>query len=74
MSLLRRSRRNTLWTVPLPGLGDGPHLALAVQRALGPVSQALADGGRRTDDWCVTVHYTPLTLFHQIITNRRAFA
>jgi len=29
MSLLRRSRRDTLWTVPLPGLGDSPRVALA---------------------------------------------
>jgi hypothetical protein len=29
MSLLRRSRRDTLSTVPLPGLGDGPRVTLA---------------------------------------------
>jgi hypothetical protein len=29
MSLLWRSRRDTLLTVVLPGLGDGPQLTLA---------------------------------------------
>ena len=67
MPLLWRSQRDTLSIVPLPGLGDGPREALAALAAQGPVSQAIADGGRRTDGWFVTVHYTPLTLFCTII-------
>jgi hypothetical protein len=44
MLLLRRSQRDTLWIMPLPGLGDSPRQALAAQAADGPVSQAFADG------------------------------
>jgi hypothetical protein len=40
MSLLWRSRRDTLLTVPLPGLGDGPREVLAALAPEGPVSQA----------------------------------
>ncbi len=36
MILLWRSQRDTLWILPLPGLGDGPREALTAQAQLGP--------------------------------------
>jgi hypothetical protein len=73
MSLLWRSQRDTLWTVPLSGLGDSPRVALAAQAGEGPqFPRPPADGGRQTDGWLVRhCLLYPIDVFSSIITNRR---